>query len=184
MTGLSPAVRRMVALALLAVPPLLLWSLLLAPWLEARAGQVARLEAAEAIRARGLALLAREPALRAENVVLRQALSGVADLPAAGSHALAGAEWQRRLREAARRHRAAVHSLETLPEERTGDGMIGLRGRLQADAEGLRDLLAELEGGRAPLQVRGLTLAMGTAGRRLLEIQFELRGPWAGEARR
>jgi hypothetical protein len=83
------------------------------------------------------------------------------------------------LREAAARHGGTAQSIETLPEVRASDGTIGVRARLQASAEGLRDLLAEIEGGRAPLQVRALALSnAATRGgaQPMLEVQVELRG--------
>jgi Type II secretion system (T2SS), protein M subtype b len=165
---LSRPVRRLLALALLALPPLLAWSLLLAPWREARQALAERMDRALAVEARAAALASRRPALEAEVAALRGALSGAAEGLAGGSHALAGAELQRRLREAAARHGGSVQSIETLPEGRAGEGMVGVRARLQAEPAGLRDLLAELEtGGRALLQVQSLTLAGagGGAGR-------------------
>lgn len=178
MNTLSRPVRRLVALALLAMPPLLAWSLLLSPWLEAREALAARTEQALALEERAIALASRRPALEAEVAALRGALSGVAEGLAGGSHALAGAELQRRLREAAARHGGSVQSIETLPEGRAGDGMVGVRARLQAEPEGLRNLLAELETGRALLQVQTLALtnAAGRGTQRALEVQIELRG--------
>lgn len=190
MSTLPRPLRRAVALALLALPPLLAWSLLVAPWSDAREAQAARLESALAVEARALAVAARGPALAAEAEALRGALSGVTELlPGNGggggaSYALAGAELQRRLREAAARHGGNVQSIETLPEGRAGEGMVGVRARLQTDPPGLRALLAEVETGRALLQVQSMALAAtggaaagGSAiGRRWLEVQIDLRG--------
>ncbi|MBP0444544.1 hypothetical protein J8J14_07090 [Roseomonas sp. SSH11] len=185
MTNLSLPVRRLLALALLSLPPLLLWSVLIGPWLDQRAALSARMADALMIEARSLALAARKPAIEAEGESLRQALSGVVDPLPGGSYALAGAELQRRLREAAGRQRAPVSSVETLLEGRAGPGMVGVRGRLQTDAEGLQRLLAELEAGRALLQVHSLTLAtMGSGARRVLDVQVELRAPRQEEATR
>ena len=176
MTALSPAARRAAALALLLVPPALAWLLVVAPWLAARDDLAARIEDALVMEARARAVAAREPAIAAEGEALRRALAGAAELPSAGSHALAGAELQRRVRDAAGRHRGTVQSLETLPEERAGTGMVGIRARLQTGPEGLQALLSELEAGRALIQVQSLTLATaGTGTRRPLDVQFQLR---------
>jgi hypothetical protein len=172
-------VRRLAALALLAVPPLLAWALLAAPWLEARKALAARLDRALAVEERAAALAARAPALEQEVAALRRALAGLGEGAAAGSHALAGADLQRRLRETAARHGGSVQSIETLPEGRGGEGTVGVRARLQADPAGLRNLLAELEAGRVLLQVHSLSLsgaAPGVTARRPLEVQVELRG--------
>jgi hypothetical protein len=182
---MSLPVRRLVALFLLALPPALVWLFVVAPWIEAWSMLSTRMENALAVEARSMSLAARGPAFRAEGDALRQALSGVADLPASGSYALAGAELQRRLREAAGRARGSVNSIETLPEGRAGDGMVGVRARLQTDAEGLQKLLAELETGKALLQVHSLSLAtIGPAARRLLDVQIDLRAPRREEAAR
>ena len=179
MNRLSPGARRLLALALLALPALLGWAALVAPWLGARDATAARVEQALSLEARALAVAARGPALTAEAAALRAALAGGAEGIPGASHALAGAALQRRLREAAARHGGTAQSIETLPEVRAGDGTVGVRARLQASAEGLRDLLAEIEAGRAPLQVRALALSnAATRGgaRPLLEVQVELRG--------
>jgi len=182
-TPLSPGARRAAALALLLLPPLLLWLLLVDPWLSARAALSDRIGEALAMEARATAVAAREPALAAEGEALRQALAGAADLPTAASHALAGAELQRRLREAAARHRGTVQSLETLPEDRAS-GMIGIRARLQVGPEGLQAILAELEAGRSLIQVESLTLAVAGVGtRRPLDAQLHLRALRREEAR-
>jgi hypothetical protein len=215
LAGLPRPARRLLALALLALPPLLCWWLLLGPWLEARGALSARLAAAAAAEARAAAVAARRPGLEAELAALRAALAELAEAAAAGGaagdaaggaaggaaaaaagggsrHALAGAELQRRLREAAARYGGAVASLETLPEGRAGEaGLVAVRARLQAEAAGLRDLLAELETGRAPLRVEALSVAPAPAGRagagrQPLEVQLELHGllggPGAGGA--
>ncbi|MBV1800139.1 type II secretion system protein GspM [Siccirubricoccus sp. G192] len=179
MTGLSQPVRRLAALGLLALPLLLAWALLLTPWMEAREALVLRQDRALAVESRALALASRRPALEAEVAGLRESLAGAAEGVPGGSHALAGAGLQRRLREAAARHGGIVQSIETLPEGRAGDGIIGVRARLQTEPGGLRDLLTELETGRMLLQVASLSLTPA-AGRgaalRQLEVQIELRG--------
>ncbi|HEY8612272.1 MAG TPA: type II secretion system protein GspM [Roseomonas sp.] len=176
MMTLSPTARRAAALALLLVPPILVWLVIVAPWLATRADLSDRIEDALAIEARARAVAAREATLTAEGEALRRALAGAAELSSAGSHALAGAELQRRVRDAAGRHRGSVQSLETLPEERAGGGMVGIRARLQTSPEGLQALLSELEAGRALIQVQSLTLATSGVGtRRPLDVQFQLR---------
>ncbi|MBB5693058.1 type II secretion system protein GspM [Muricoccus pecuniae] len=187
MTRLSRPVRRLLALGLLALLPLLAWRVALLPWLEAKADLSARAERALTLAARSMAVASREPVLLAEAEALRQALSGVTDLPAGGSYALAGSELQRRVREAAGRHRGTVTSIETLPEGRgeTGRGRVGVRARLQADPEGVQNLLAELETGRMLLQVHSLTLtASAAAPGRPLDVQIELLGIRPEEAPR
>jgi hypothetical protein len=178
MNRLSPGARRLLALALLALPASLVWAMLAAPMLGARDATAARVEQALALEARALAVAARGPALGDEAAALRRALAEGAEGISGNTHALAGAALQRRLREAAVRHGGAAQSVETLPESRASDGMVGVRARLQVSAEGLRDLLAELEGGRVPLQVHALALAnAATRGSRpLLDVQVELRG--------
>ncbi|MCR0983644.1 type II secretion system protein GspM [Roseomonas populi] len=178
MMNLSKPVRRLVALALLALIPAVAWLFVVVPWLDARAELSARAENAMAVAARSMSVAAREPALLAEAAALRQALSGVTDL-SGGSYALAGAELQRRLREAAGRHRGTINSIETLPEGRGdgGKGRVGVRARLQTDPEGLQNLLAELETGKALLQVQTLTLTTaGNGPNRPLDVQIELFG--------
>lgn len=178
MSRLPTGARRPLALALLALPAALAWAALAAPWLAARDTTAARAERALALEARASAVAARGPALGAEAAALRAALADGAEGVPGASHALAGAALQRRLREAAARHGGAAQSIETLPEARTGDGMVGVRAKLQVGARGLRDLLAELETGRMPLQVQALTLANAAVrgGQPLLEVQVELRG--------
>ncbi len=179
MNRLSPGARRLLALALLALPAALTWAAVTAPWLDARHAAAARVERALALEARASAVAARGPALRAEAAALRAALADGAEGAPGASHALAGAALQRRVREAVARHGGAAQSIETLPEARTGDGMVGVRARLQLGARGLRDALAELEAGRAPLQVQALAVANAAArgGQTpLLEVQVELRG--------
>jgi hypothetical protein len=193
-TELPQPARRLAALALLALAPLLAWSLLAAPWSAARDALAARLDDALAAEARAAAVAARGPALAAEAEALRRALSDAAELLPGGSYALAGAELQRRLREAAGRHGGSVSSVETLPEGRAGDGLVGVRARLQTDPAGLRNLLAELETGRALLQVQSLALSPAAAAagraaggqpqRQVLDVQVELRGLRRGEAGR
>ena len=180
MNGFPAAGRRPLALALLALPAALVWVALVAPWFAARNTAAERIERALELEARASAVAARSPALRAEAAVLRAALNDGAEGVPGASHALAGAALQRRLREAAARHGGAAQSIETLPEARTADGTVGVRARLQADARGLRDLLAELESGRLPLQVQAIAVANAAAaaargGRPLLEVQVELR---------
>ncbi|MBO1075010.1 type II secretion system protein GspM [Roseomonas marmotae] len=185
MNTLSRPVRRLLALVLLALPPALLWMFLAEPWMDEHARLSERMERALAVEMRALSLAGRELEFRQEGGALRQALSGVADLPASGSYALAGAELQRRLREAAGRARGSLSSIETMPEGRAGDGMVGVRARLQTDAEGLQRLLAELETGKALLQVHSLSLAsVGISRSRLLDVQLDLRGPRREEAAR
>ncbi|MBD0271257.1 MAG: hypothetical protein ICV73_04945 [Acetobacteraceae bacterium] len=178
MSRLPTAARRPLALALLALPAALVWVALVAPWLAARDAAAARVERASALDARASAVAARGPALNAEAAALRAALAdGMEGVPGA-THALAGAALQRRLREAAARHGGTAQSIETLSEARTTEGMVGVRAKLQLGAQGLRDLLAELESGRTPLQVQALTLANAPVrgGHPLLEVQLELRG--------
>jgi hypothetical protein len=178
MNRISPGMRRLLALTLLALPALLAWALLLAPWMTARETNAARIAQALALETRALAVAARGPTLAEETEALRATLAGGAEGIPGASHALAGAALQQQLRAAAARHGGAVQSIETLPEGRAGDGMVGVRARLQASAEGLRDLLAGLEAGRAPLQVWALALtnAPVRGGPPLLEVQVELRG--------
>jgi hypothetical protein len=186
---LSRPVRRLAAITLLVAPPLLLMPLLAAPFLAAREEQAARMERALLLEARARATEARAPALAAELEALRRALAGVAEPVVLGAtHALAGAELQRRLREAVARHGGSVTSLETLPEGSGGEGTLALRARLQAEPAGLRALLAELETGNALLQVPELVLSpvSASAARRgvSLEVQMELRGLRQAEAAR
>jgi hypothetical protein len=175
---LPPAARRALALALLLPPPLLAWALLGAPWLAEREALAARASGALAVEERALTVAARAPALSAERASLAAVLGGAAGVPGA-THALAGAELQRRLREAAQRAGAALRSLETLPEE--PDGMVALRGQLSAGPAALVALLAEIEGsGWGFAQVTALTVA-ASAGPvvpgepRRLEVQIALR---------
>jgi Type II secretion system (T2SS), protein M subtype b len=179
MNRLSPGARRLLALALLALPASLGWAAIVSPWLGARDATAARVEQALSLEARALSVAGRGPALTAEAAALRAALADGAEAVPGASHALAGAALQRRLREAAARHGGTAQSMETLPEVRAGDGTVGVRARLQASAEGLRDLLAEIEGGRTPMQVRALALNNAAArggAQPLLEVQVELRG--------
>jgi len=175
---LSPGARRLLALALLAVLAAALWAAVAAPWLGAREATAARVEQALALEARAAAVAARGPALDAAAAALRAALTGGVEGVPGASHALAGAALQRLLRETAARHGGAAQSIETLPEARSGAGMVGVRARLQVGAKGLRDILAELEAGRVPLQVQALTVANATVrgSHPLLEVQVELRG--------
>lgn len=178
MSRLPSGARRLLALALLVLPAALVWAALVAPWLAAKDATAARAERALALEARASAAAARGPALRAEAAALRAALADGAEGVPGASHALAGAALQRHLREAAARHGGAAQSIETLPEAQTGEAVVGVRARLQLGARGLRDLLAELETGRLPLQVQALTVTNAAArgGQPLLEVQVELRG--------
>ena len=79
MNRLSPGARKLLALALLALPASLCWAALVAPWLAARDALAARIEQALSLEARALAMAARGPALTAEAAALRAALAGGAE---------------------------------------------------------------------------------------------------------
>jgi hypothetical protein len=182
MTGdiaLPRPLRRLLALLLLAFLPALAALAVVAPVLSAADGSAARQAQALLLEQRAGAIAARVPALQAEVSGLRAALAGVVALPGGGTHALAGAELQRHLRQAAGRHGGAVLSIETLPEAHTAEGVVAVRARLHASAAGLRDLLGELEAGAGPLlEVQSLTLAPRVAqrGQGMLDVQLQLQG--------
>lgn len=175
---LSPAARRLLAVSLLLPGPLLAWGLAV-PWLSARQELQERLGSAVALEARAMRVAARAPVLEAERAALAAELNRAAGPARGASHALAGAELQRRLRDVAARHGATLRSLETLPEE--GDGMVGLRAQLRLAPAALTALLAEIEGGGwGFVEVSALTVAAASGHvppgeARPLEAQFTLR---------
>ncbi|MCB1801378.1 MAG: hypothetical protein KDI82_06795 [Gammaproteobacteria bacterium] len=131
-------------------------------------------------------LLAEKPALEqlAERLRTNDPLAPVT--LTGGNPALAAAELQQRLQEAARKNGVRVISLRILESESEGPlERIGVDTRMQTDIRGLRNMLFELETGSPYMFLDGLSIRTRNTRRRQstgenLDVRLSLHGLRAG----
>lgn len=181
---------RLVALALVLIPAILLMRFVLWPLAESYASSGSELEATRAQIARYQGLLNELPALEEAVAQLERSNPLAPYLLAGANRALAAADLQGRLQEAAQKHGASILSLRV--KTPVGEGAlerIAVEARLRADVGELRDLLYFIETATPYLFVEDLSINMRQSRRARsaplgLEISltvFGLRAPDAAD---
>ena len=173
---------RLVALALLLIPAILLVRFVFWPLAEYLASSDDALAATRAQIARYQALLNELPALQAAAARLERDRPLVPYLLTGSNRALAAADLQRRLQEAAEKHGVTILSLRV--KTPMTDGIlerISVEARLRAGIRELRDLLHQIETARPYLFVDDLSINVRQSRRRQgaalgLEISLTLYG--------
>jgi type II secretory pathway component PulM len=164
--NLSARDRRALALGALGAVVMLVWSLGVAPWLEAVAHTRERLESARDLLAREQQLLAEArgyPALW--ELGAARLLEVAPTLFAAGNDGAAGAALAGYLQTLAKQERVFVLQVEPLPTEDAGGGLTALTVRLRAesDLEGVLRFLDVVEAGPRLVRVRQLQIERPTS---------------------
>lgn len=162
---LSRPVRRALALALLALPPLLVWQLAIAPWLDHRRAQQAAIEDMHDRAARYRRIAAEAPMLARRLDALRRAGDGGDGYVAESNETLAGAALQARLKAAIEAAGGTLASSQILPA-RSENGVRRLAVRVQAAQrqDQLAGLLAALAEARPAMAVDSIDVRVRRGG--------------------
>lgn len=166
MTGtLSRPVRRTLAIALLILPPLAVWQLAVAPWLDHRRAQHAAVEDMHDRAARYRRIAAETPALERRLAALRQRGAATEGFVAESNETLAGAALQARLKTAIEAQGGTLSSSQILPA-RSENGIRRLVVRVQATQrqEQLAGMLAALAEARPALAVDAIEVRVRRGG--------------------
>lgn len=173
-TALSPPVRRLLALGLLALAAVLGDALILGPWLDARAAYRQRIEDDRAFLARLDHAAARRRDEIAAVLALRDDPRLAALFLAPGDDGVAAAALQTLVKTAADGAGTTVASAEVLPTvRRPGARVIAVAVELSAGLDRLTDLLRRLEAGRPLVRVRSLELRAADSDAGTLDVAFE-----------
>jgi general secretion pathway protein M len=167
---------RLLAVALVVIPVLLVYQIALRPLLAGYWAVGDKIEGLEDDVVRYQQLLAQRPALE-RTIEQLEAEHPIAPYLLEGSNAaLAAANLQRRLQEIAAEHGARVVSVQVQTTEKEGPlERVSIQARLQADSPGFRDTLYDLEAGKPYLFIDSLSINVRPTARRSEEDMMEIR---------
>lgn len=172
---------KFVAVALVLIPLILVYQIVLSPLLDEYLGVGDEIEALQADIQRYQRIIAELPAIEENAARFRRENPLAPYLLEGGNPALAAANLQRRLQEVAARNDARVVSVQVQSSEDDGPlQRVAIQARIQADSEALRGTLHELESGQPYLFVDDISINVRPASRRTetdtMEIRITLSG--------
>ena len=167
MTALSPISRRLLAVALLVLVLIGLWSLLIQPLAARHAANEAQILQSRELLARYQAIIGSEERLLRELEALQEAESTSGGLLATDNPSVGSAEIQKQLKDFVTESGGALKSTAILPtEERSAFQRIAVRLNVICDTPALQELLYSIESANPYLFVDNLDVRTRNARRR------------------
>ena len=167
MTALSPATRRLLAVAILLLLLFGIWTLLVQPLAARHAAYDEQIAQSRALLARYQAIIAAEERLTRELDALREAESSSGGLLATNDPNVGAAEIQKLLKDFVAANGGALKSIGILPTENRGAFQrVAVRLNILSDIVALQDLLYSIESANPYLFVDNLDVRARGARRR------------------